>query len=263
MSDIGIPLTYRALEAHSPVTANEPATPTQPLSLLATLGWGAAGILALMATWLVPTMLSALTGTSIQMPLVYLPVDHMAVAAVVVVALWMSGRAFRGYLALEPIRWGLVARCIGYGLAAYVAFVFLLGLLTLLINGAGQAAGGPAGGKVTLDMATVLILVSYWTLLVVAAPIVEEMLFRGLIYRGLEAKLGAFPTIVFTSVLFGLVHYPGFGWPRVIATGCLGVVLGLMRWRTGTTTAGIVTHAAVNFAAASVFTAMILAAAWS
>jgi CAAX protease family protein len=263
MSDTSIPLAYRTLETHSPVTTSESVTQTRPMGLLATLGWGAAGILALIATWLVPVILSAATGTPIRMPYVYLPVDHMAVAAVVALALWMSGRAFRSYLALEPIRWGIVARSVGYGLVAYVAFVFLLGFLTTLLNGSGHAAGAPAGGKVTLNSAMILFLVSYWTLLVVAAPIVEEMLFRGLIYRGLEAKFGAFPTIAFTSVLFGLVHYPGFGWPRVIAAGCLGVVFGLMRWRTGTTTASIVAHTAVNFTAASVYTALILVAAWS
>jgi membrane protease YdiL (CAAX protease family) len=98
--------------------------------------------------------------------------------------------------------------------------------------------------------------------LVVVAPIVEEMLFRGLLYRGLEAKMGALATIGITSVLFGMVHYLGFGWPRAVATGCLGLLFGVIRWRTGNTTAAMVTHATINFAAASVGTALVLATAW-
>src|SRR5262249_61723294 len=103
---------------------------------------------------------------------------------------------------------------------------------------------------------------SYRSVPVVAAPISEEMLFRCLLYRGLEAKCGAFATIMIPSVLFGMVHYLGFGWPRAVATGCLGLLFGVIRWRTGNTTAAMVTHAAINVAAASFGTAMVLLAAW-
>ena len=84
----------------------------------------------------------------------------------------------------------------------------------------------------------------------------------GVLYRGLEAKVGALATIMFTSVLFGMVHYLGFGWPRAVATGCLGLLFGVIRWRTGNTTAAMVTHATINVAAASVGTAMVLIAAY-
>ena len=44
--------------------------------------------------------------------------------------------------------------------------------------------------------------------------------------------------------------------------GCLGVLFGVIRWRTGNTTAAMVTHAAINFAAASFGTAMVVIAAY-
>jgi membrane protease YdiL (CAAX protease family) len=50
--------------------------------------------------------------------------------------------------------------------------------------------------------------------------------------------------------------------PAQVAAGCLGFLLGVIRWRTGNTTAAIVVHATINFAAATFFTAMILLAAW-
>jgi membrane protease YdiL (CAAX protease family) len=59
-----------------------------------------------------------------------------------------------------------------------------------------------------------------------------------------------------------MVHYLGFGWPRAVATGCLGLLFGVIRWRTGSTTAAMVTHATINFAAAMMGTTMILLAAW-
>jgi uncharacterized protein len=264
MSDISIPLS-RAMDAHLPVAIDHRATPgamsDAPLGLWSTLAWGAAGIGAIYLTWLIQLVLSAIAGSPVTMPALYVPVDHMAVAAVVMAALWFNRRPMRQYLAISTLRLGGVARNIGIGLAAYVMFVVLLGVLEVLRSAGVPSAPPTQGAKVVIDTAMILSLAAYWFLLVVAAPIVEEMLFRGLLYRGLEAKVGALATIMITSVLFGMVHYLGFGWPRAVATGCLGLLFGVIRWRTGNTTAAMVTHATINFAAASLGTAMVLMAA--
>jgi hypothetical protein len=262
MSDISIPLSSRAMDAQLPVTIDRTATPDAPLGLWATIAWGAAGIGALYLTYLLPIMLSAIAGSPVAMPTLYLPVDHMMVAAVVMAALWFNRRPLRQYLALSRLGWGGVGRNIGIGLAAYVVFVILLGVLEVLRSSGVQVAPAPAPAKVVIDMAMIMSLAAYWFVLVVAAPIAEEMLFRGLLYRGLEAKVGAIATIMITSILFGMVHYLGFGWPRAVATGCLGLLFGIIRWRTGNTTAAIATHATINFAAATMGTTMILLAAW-
>jgi membrane protease YdiL (CAAX protease family) len=266
MSDISIPLSPRAmdsqLDTQLPATIDRTTTPDAPLGLWATLAWGAAGIGALYLTWMIPIVLSAIAGSPVAMPALYLPIDHMVVAFVVVAALWFNRRPLRQYLAISALRLGGVARSIGIGLAAYVGFVILLGMLEALRSWGVEPAPTPAPAKVVIDNAMIMSLAAYWFVLVVAAPIVEEMLFRGLLYRGLEAKIGALATITITSVLFGMVHYLGFGWPRAVATGCLGLLFGVIRWRTGNTTATMVTHAAINFAAASFGTAMILIAAY-
>jgi membrane protease YdiL (CAAX protease family) len=269
MSDISIPISSRAmnaqLDAQLPVTIDRKATADTPLGLWATIAWGAAGIGALYLTWLIPIVLNAVTGAPVAMPALFLhlPVDHIAVAAVVMAALWFNRRPLRQYLAMSALRLGGVGRSIGIGLAAYVGFVILIGVLEVLrSSGVDVEQSVPAVPKIVIDTAMILSLMAYWFVLVVAAPIVEEMLFRGLLYRGLEAKIGALATVVITSVLFGMVHYLGFGWPRAVATGCLGLLLGVVRWRTGNTTAAVVVHATINFAAASFFTATILLAAW-
>jgi len=266
MSDISIPLSSRAidaqLDAQLPVIVDRTAAADTPLGLWATLAWGAAGIGALYLTWLIPIVLSAIAGSPVTMPVLYLPVDHMAVAAIVMAALWFNRRPLRQSLAISALRLGGVARSVGIGLAAFVVFVTLQGVLEMLRSSGVQVAPAPAPTKVVIDTAMIMSLAAYWFLLVIAAPIVEEMLFRGLLYRGLEAKIGALATIMITSVVFGMVHYLGFGWPRAVATGCLGLLFGVIRWRTGNTTAAMVTHAAINFAAASMGTATVLLAAW-
>lgn len=55
---------------------------------------------------------------------------------------------------------------------------------------------------------------------VVAAPIVEEMVFRGVVMRGLLARLGVVLTIVVQAVLFGLAHID-----PVRGVGNIGLVL--------------------------------------
>lgn len=55
---------------------------------------------------------------------------------------------------------------------------------------------------------------------VVAAPIVEEMVFRGVVMRGLLARLGIVLTIALQAVLFGLAHVD-----PVRGVGNIGLVL--------------------------------------
>jgi hypothetical protein len=119
MSDISIPLSPRAMDAHLdaqlPATVDHTATSDAPLGMWTTIAWGAAGIGALYLTYLLPIMLSAIAGSPVAMPTLYLPVDHMMVAAVVMAALWFNRRPLRQYLALSRLGWGGIGRSIGIG----------------------------------------------------------------------------------------------------------------------------------------------------
>jgi membrane protease YdiL (CAAX protease family) len=79
----------------------------------------------------------------------------------------------------------------------------------------------------------------------------------GLLYRGLESSVGVFVTIVLTSAAFGLLHQ-GFGWERLIATGCVGLLFGWVRWHTGNTSICIVAHAVMNSFGAAALTMLAL-----
>lgn len=65
---------------------------------------------------------------------------------------------------------------------------------------------------------------------VFVAPVVEEMLFRGLVQRSLEKYLEPALAIVLASVLFALVHFNP--WTSIQIT-LLGLVLGYMTWKSG------------------------------
>jgi uncharacterized protein len=76
------------------------------------------------------------------------------------------------------------------------------------------------------------------------APVVEEIAFRGLTY-GSFVKRGVSPTwsVVGTAALFALFHFEP---ARLLVLGVLGVFIGVVRARTGSTTASMVAHAVVN-----------------
>lgn len=82
--------------------------------------------------------------------------------------------------------------------------------------------------------------------LVVAAPIYEEMYFRGLLHRGLAAsRLGPIGAIAVISLLFSAAHFPGD--ILSLAQGVvLGVLLGVTRWQSGSILPCIIIHAMIN-----------------
>lgn len=79
--------------------------------------------------------------------------------------------------------------------------------------------------------------------LVIVAPVVEEILFRGFLYGKLKRFLPIWVAIVITSVLFGLFHG---SWALAIDTFSLSVVLCLLREITGSLWASILLHMTKN-----------------
>lgn len=79
--------------------------------------------------------------------------------------------------------------------------------------------------------------------LVLVAPVTEELLFRGWLLQDLKEQYGARPALIWSSVLFGLVHLE----PTAIVYATLGgLVLGAVALRTRSTLASIAMHAGVN-----------------
>jgi membrane protease YdiL (CAAX protease family) len=82
--------------------------------------------------------------------------------------------------------------------------------------------------------------------LVGATPLVEEALFRGLLLPGLAAsRLGPVGAIGLTSVAWALMHlqYEPF---YLIQAMAIGVTLGWLRLRSGSTLLTVLLHALVN-----------------
>ena len=79
--------------------------------------------------------------------------------------------------------------------------------------------------------------------LVLVAPVTEELIFRGWLLQDLKEQYGQRPALIWSSVLFGLVHIqPG----AVLYATLGGLVLGAVALRTKNTLASIAMHAGVN-----------------
>lgn len=85
--------------------------------------------------------------------------------------------------------------------------------------------------------------------IVVLAPLLEELVFRGLVFQLLLARLGPAPTVIGTALIFALGHgqYRGLDLAQVLADGLL---LGLARLRTGSTRVPFWMHVLGNALAA-------------
>ena len=83
---------------------------------------------------------------------------------------------------------------------------------------------------------------------VVLAPIFEEMLFRGFLLPLLVRSLGPWLGILLTAVPFALLHgaQNHWAWQPVLLIGIAGIAFGLVRHKTGSTTAAFLMHSAYN-----------------
>jgi membrane protease YdiL (CAAX protease family) len=88
-----------------------------------------------------------------------------------------------------------------------------------------------------------------WVALIVAAPLFEEVFFRGFLFRGLAASaLGARATVVATALVWAVIHvqYDALDIALVFA---MGLLFGAARLRSGSLLAPLALHAAANLAA--------------
>jgi membrane protease YdiL (CAAX protease family) len=242
MSSLDGTVTYGTLATTAP--AFERPAP-RPLGVWASLGW------ALLTS---ASVFGFLLGLSVQIwnrarpdhaiDLVALLSQHVFIlngvlplllAGVIALVCKSAGWRATDYLQLaRPQR-----RYIWLGIAGVlIPFISLiiLGALNLKL-GAGSGGGGP------VSMGQIVLL---WVFLVISAPIAEELVIRGFLYRGLaDTRLGVVGAIVLSSLIWAALHFDKT-WIGVGHLFLCGLVWGFLRWRTNSTFVPIVVHAVYN-----------------
>jgi hypothetical protein len=181
------------------------------------------------------------------------PPPAVSIAAIVGQDLCLIGAALlfaRMVARPEPWQFGLqppgrIRSSIGYVVAGYIGFiVFSYAWL--------QAIGQPdTKDTITQDLgadSSTIALIAVTIVVTVFAPVTEEFFFRGYFFGALRRK-GLWFAALFTGLAFGLVHVFGSPIAFIVPLALLGMLLCLLRERTGSLYPGIALHCINNAAA--------------
>lgn len=161
-----------------------------------------------------------------------------AAIAVLWVAIRRTGREFTEYLALNwPSRDDIV---VVLGIMTIFltveAFVTIKLGITRPQTNSDFVVGGAKG------------LIIFAVIICLAAPVLEEFVFRGFMFRGWsQSFLGPIGAIVFTAALWAMLHSQ-YGWYERSWIFVEGLVLGYFRLRSNSTWLTVVAHSAMNMA---------------
>ncbi len=161
---------------------------------------------------------------------------------VLCLAVWRAGCSVTEYFALTwPQRRDLLTGI------ALVAILLPLGDLTSYFSGYDIVPPAVVDAYKTARASGHVLTLGF--ALVIIAPLMEELLFRGFLFRGYaDSRLGAAGAILLTSVIWAVMHvqYEIFYIVQIVVLGC---VFGWIRWRSGSTLLTIILHALVNLTA--------------
>jgi CAAX protease family protein len=227
---------------HSPCVRPAPDEPRFSFGI-ALLGWFAALVFSNIGA-VILLAATGYAGTDFdQLPL--------WVIAVAQVPLWLG---LVGVVIVVSRRFGTgsLRRDYGFSFRARDAWGFPIGLVTQLVfvpllywflgvfidtSSVSEQAKSLTDRAVGIGVTLLVVLV------VIGAPIIEELFFRGLLLRSIEARWNDTLALVGSSVLFGLAHFELLQLPALVM---FGLVAGYCAQRTGRIGMSIFAHAGFN-----------------
>jgi CAAX protease family protein len=221
----------------------------KPWGRLATFGLGLVAMLAgqfaallVLAWWLDAPMvkLPDFSGDGIAVALIIFVSTPIQLALLVAFARRRGGNAAT-YLGLTLPRRSEVV----FGIVAIVALIIAGDAISWLL---GQNIVTPFQNDIfrTAETAGFLPLLLLLIAVAVVTPIGEETLFRGFLFRGwLQQPRDAWAVIVITALLWAIIHVQ-YDWYVTGQIFAFGLLLGWIRWCTGSTVLTILLHALIN-----------------
>ena len=213
----------------------------------ATLGWGFLAFLVgqfaalALLLWLRIGDLNSLLATPFDGASVtlFIVIANPIMIAVIALAVWLAGSPQADYLALRAPRAGSLK----------VGILCLVGLIAIgdgLLYVSGRALVSPFQLQSYTTAAAEGWLPALLAGAIIVAPAGEEILFRGFLFRGwARSDRWAWPAIVAISVLWAALHVQ-YDWAGVLQIFVIGLFLGWMRWRSGSTPLTFLLHALFN-----------------
>lgn len=158
-------------------------------------------------------------------------------------------RRLRAPLAYLGLRWP-AARDVGLVLLLivpwYLGIVVVSVLASLAFNGGRVLQGNSRLLFIQRPHGTTLLLLAL-LVTAVAAPICEEIFFRGMLFRLLRRRMPLSAAVVLSAIAFGLAHAsPAISWALLPVFVYMGIVLAAVYARTGRLTNTILLHGLNN-----------------
>lgn len=181
--------------------------------------------------------------TSDPLPLGAAQLAALGAVTALGVWLWTPGEETNAALGFVPtrVRYALVASILGLSLQ-----LPMVELTTLIARALPMFAHSPETDAAITALTRVSSPLRAFTVpftFVVIAPVTEELLFRGLILRSLNARYGSTPAILLSALMFGAFHFD----PQALVFASLvGLLLGWIALRTRSTMPSIALHAGFN-----------------
>ena len=231
------------------VAEPEPPKPQKPAGNLPAIGWGplivGAGVVIAAVTLLLGTIPIAIADPELESTAA---ID----LAQLVVALALGGTALGFALSDADGRLGAALRRLGLGGFAWRAMGLAVGawLLYLVVAAALNPLIQPDQEDVTRELGagdeSVLATVIAGFLIIVAAPVSEEIFFRGFMFAGLRRAMPMIVAALLSAIFWGALHLSAGNIGVAIQLSAFGAILALLYERTGTLWAPILAHVINN-----------------
>ncbi|MDP9005397.1 MAG: CPBP family intramembrane metalloprotease [Actinomycetota bacterium] len=162
--------------------------------------------------------------------------------------LWSTYGKGRRSLAADfglRMRWSDVPLGIATGLGAQLVLVVVV-MLVYQVLGIDLDKVGTSAEALTASATDVVGVALLVAIVAVAAPLFEELFYRGLWLRAVERRWGTTSAVVVSSLLFGSIHLQPYDLPALVG---FGVVAAVLTVRTGRLGPAIWAHVAFNLTA--------------
>ncbi len=205
-----------------------------------TIGVGSGVVSALL---LLPAMLIVSRGFGVDTDDDALPVLEL-VATFFQDLGWVIGAVLLAATIRKPEGWQFGFRrprlgpAVGWSLIAILAYVGITLLYTLILQ--------PESGEPIETGDRYGTLIGSCVIIIIVAPLTEEIFFRGFLYRILRGRMSLWPAVVINGSLFGAVHLTSGGPLAVAVIAPLGMLLCLVYERSGSLYPCIALHALNN-----------------
>lgn len=148
-------------------------------------------------------------------------------------------------LALKYYRTGTLKGTMRYSLRGFDPSIILWGIILMIATSIVIEPALDIFPDKYLEMMKTAMNNGGWSMAtaIVAAPLFEEMLFRGIIQEGISRKYGALQGIIVASLIFGVVHIIP---QQIVSASVLGMILGYIYYRTQSLFSVIIIHAVNN-----------------